>query len=192
MNFIGSKKIETERLLLVPHEIKYEKRLWEILMTEGVYDYYLSIPKKFKDKLLSWEKQEPFYMEKALHSSDKDVFDWCIILKSNNECIGKIDCHKYSENESIRDIGWYIDPKYQGNGYASEAARAMLDYMFNEVEIDKIVTGAAINNPASWKIMEKFGFNRCGTKLVKYTFIDDDVEIYNYEITREEYNNRKK
>ena len=35
--------------------------------------------------------------------------------------------------ENIRDVGWYIDPKYQGMGYATEVATAMIDFMFNEV-----------------------------------------------------------
>ena len=192
MKYIGSKLIETPRLLLTPHKKEYQKRLWEILMTKGVYDYYLSIPKKFKDGLLSWDKQEPFYMKKVDNALNNDIFDWCIILKENNECIGKIDCHKIGEDESIRDVGWYIDPKYQGKGYASEAAKYMFDYMFYEVDINKIETGANINNPASWKIMEKYGFRRIGTRKVNYTFIDGESDIYCYEITKEEYINKGK
>lgn len=64
----------------------------------------------------------------------------------------------------------------------------MIDYMFNEVCIDKIETSAAIENPASWKIMEKFGFRRLNkTKLIKYTIQTKKTECYCYEITKEEY-----
>ena len=60
--------------------------------------------------------------------------------------------------------------------------------MFEEVEINKIITGAATDNPASWKIMNKLGYVKLPeTKLVQYTYQDELVEIYTYEITKEQY-----
>lgn len=197
MNLIGSKTIETERLILKPQTMQEQKRLWEILMIPEVNKVYLTTPAKFRDKLKDWSKQEPFYEEKIKHANDNDVFEWSIFLKDTNECIGKIDYHEYSKEDndindlSIRGVGWYIDPKHQGKGYGTEAARHTLKYMFEEVEITKIITGAAIDNPASWKIMDRLGYNKLPeTKLVTYTYLDDPVEIYTYEITREQYLNR--
>jgi RimJ/RimL family protein N-acetyltransferase len=64
----------------------------------------------------------------------------------------------------------------------------MIDYMFNECEIDEIITGAAIINPASWKIMEKLGFERLPeTRMIDYTFMDEPVEDYQYHLTKEMY-----
>ena len=68
-------------------------------------------------------------------------------------------------DSSIRGIGWYIDPKYQQKGYATEAAEAMIKYLFEEVKINSIQTKAAVNNIASWKIMEHLGFKRLPEKL---------------------------
>ena len=69
--------------------------------------------------------------------------------------------------------------------------------MFTECEIDEIRTGAAIQNPASWMIMEKFGFLRLDkTKMVEYTYADEQVEDYQYYLTRQMYlenkNHKKK
>ena len=72
---------------------------------------------------------------------------------------------------------------------------AIPDYMFNECEIKEIKTGAAIVNPASWKIMEKFGFEKLDTtKMVQYTYLDEPTEDYQYRLTREMYleNNKNK
>ena len=64
----------------------------------------------------------------------------------------------------------------------------MIDYMFNEVDINEIRTGAAIVNPASWMIMEKLGFIRQDkTKMVQYTFLDEPVEDYSYILTKEQW-----
>ena len=79
-------------------------------------------------------------------------------------------------------------PKFKGNGYGNEAAQAMMDYMFTECEIDEIRTGAAIQNPASWIIMEKFGLLRLDkTKMVEYTYVDEPVEDYQYYLTKQMY-----
>ena len=60
--------------------------------------------------------------------------------------------------------------------------------MFLECDINAIITGAAICNPASWKIMERLGFERQEqTKMVQYTFVDELVEDYSYVMTREKY-----
>ena len=187
MNYLGSKTLETERLVLKAGTMKEQKRLWEILMIPEVNRYFLSVPIKFREKLKSWEKQEQFYEEEMKHALDTDVFKWSIFLKDTGECIGRITCQEaHDEDESIidpaiRGVGWLIDPKYQNKGYATEAAKAMIAFMFKECKIKKIITGAAIGNPASWKVMEKLGFKRQEeTKMVQYTFLDKETEIYLY------------
>lgn len=96
-------------------------------------------------------------------------------LKGTNTVIGQITCQpKDNEPENIRDVGWFIDPNYQGQGYATEAAVAVLDFMFNEVEITDIQTSAAEINSGSWRIMEKLGFEFVGIKKSSY-FKDDEI-----------------
>ena len=192
MKYLGSKTLETDNLVLKAQTMNEQKRIWEILMIPEVNRYYLVVPVKFRDKLTDWNKQEKFYIESMEHANDKNVFKWSIFLKDTNECIGIITCHDVVidgvSNDSIRDVGWMIDPKYQGKGYGTEAARVMLDFMFNECEIEKIETGAAVSNPASWKIMEKLGFIRNKqTKNVQYTFLDELTELYLYTLTKEQY-----
>lgn len=195
MNKIGTKEIETDRLILKVPTMKEQKRLWEILMIPDVNRYYLGIDKKFRDNLLSWDKQESFYKEKVENATDSDKFEWSIFLKGTNEVIGQINSHVSSkENYGIHDdnvmsVGWFIDPKYQGQGYATEAALAMIKYMFEEVGITSFKTSACVNNPASWKVMEKIGFIRNNEKTLynEYTFVANPVESYIYELTYEQY-----
>ena len=202
MKNLGSKTLETERLILRAQTMDEQKYLWSVLMNPDVNRYYLTVPKKFAEKLKDWDKQEEYYKEDMKHANDPDVFKWSVFIKDTGECIGRVSCHKSSDegyetdNPSIRGVGWYIDPKYKGHGYGYEAAQAMMDYMFNECEIDEIKTGAAIQNQASWKIMEMFGFEKLEeTKMIEYTYVDDPVEDYQYYLTKEMYfenkNNKK-
>ena len=69
----------------------------------------------------------------------------------------------------------------------------MMNYLFSECEISEIKTGAAICNPASWLIMEKFGFVRENeTKMVDYTFVSEPICDYQYYLTRDMYLQKKK
>lgn len=60
--------------------------------------------------------------------------------------------------------------------------------MFWEVGINEIRTRVAIINPSSWNTMEKLGFKRLDeTMIVKYTYLDDEIEIYLYNMNRSDY-----
>ena len=194
MNYLGSRTLETKRLILKAQTMEEQRRLWEILMIPEVNRYFLTVPSKFRDKLKDWLKQEEFYKEEMKHATDNDVFKWSIYLKDSGKCIGRVDCHEASVEDnsitspSIRGVGWIIDPIYQGKGYGTEAAKAMIDYMFMLCDIEMIITGAATCNPSSYKIMERLGFEKEEElKQIWYTFLDEPVDIYSYIMTKERY-----
>ena len=195
MNLIGSKAIETERLILRSSMMEEQKRLWEILMIPEVNKWYLTSGKKHaSDKeYWTWENQEKFYKSKVDKSQKPDVFCWSIFLKETKEVIGQVSAQEKGEDITIRDVGWFIDPKYQGKGYATEAAKAMIDYMFNEVEINEISSGAVKDNTASCRIFEKLGFTKIGEadEESPYTFYDGILTFSKYGLTKEYYFNYK-
>lgn len=201
MKNISIKNFETERLLIKKPTMDEQFTLWNILRDENVNRYYFPTPDRifiknglnkdnivdlkqarriFTEQLNDWERQQPFYEKKinSINSEDNSQkFTWSIFLK-NGEPIGQITIQpndEYPENPAIRDIGWFINPKYQGQGLGTEAAIEVLKFMFDEVEIEQIITSAAIDNPSSWRIMEKLGFERTGEK--QSTYYDDDDNI---------------
>ena len=182
MNLLGSKNLETDRLILRKTEEEDLKKLWKILCDRDISRLYLTC--KIND---NWEDEKKWQYKKLEKASNSDVFCWTIVRKDNNEVIGQITVQE-SDNpdKSIRDIGWFISKSNHRKGYAYEAASKVLKYMFNEVKINKIVTSVAIINPASWKLMEKLGFKRLDTTHKnKYFFVEEPVESYEYVL--EEY-----
>ncbi len=199
MNKIDSKNLYTDRLDIKIPTMEEQHKLWKILVDEDINKYYFPTPDRifvknnlsknniddlkrareiFMQQLSDWERQKSFY-EKKIESiqsqDDSQKYTWSIFLKNTNIVIGQITCQpKDDEPQNIRDVGWFIDPKYQGYGYASEAAVAVLDFMFNEVEITDIKTSAAEINLGSWKIMEKLGFKFVGINQSSY-FKDNEI-----------------
>ncbi len=201
MNLIGSKTIETERLILRSSRMKEQKRLWEILMIPEVNKWYLVGAKKHANNPdhWTWKNQEKFYRSKVLKADNNDVFVWSVFLKTeytnsgHEEIIGQVSAQESGEDITIRDVGWYIDPAYQGKGYATEAAKAMIDYMLKDVEINGISSCAVKDNIASCRIFEKLRFNKVGEVVDEspYTFYNGLLTFSKYELTREDYFNNE-
>lgn len=195
---MNDRNIETERLSLKIPVLEDQYFLWNILKQEIVWQYYMSIPERFnhdrklfQKSLNDWNKQEKFFRMKIDNlDKDSDMYTWTIHLKDGT-VIGQMTVQpnsKYPDNPKIRNIGWYIEPKLQGNGYAYEAARAILDYMFSVVNIDEIQTEANVINIPSWKLMEKLGFVRIGESLSSHYNKDgNQLSQYEYMITKEMY-----
>lgn len=217
MKNISIRDFETDRLLIKKPTTEEQYALWNILRDENVNRYYFPTPdrifvknnlskdkvgdlkqarKIFMEQLNDWKRQQPFYEKKieAINEEDNSQkYTWSIFLKTG-EPIGQITVQpedEYADNPAIRDVGWFINPKYQGNGYATEAASEVLRFMFEEVGIDQIITSAAIVNQGSWRIMEKLGFEKTGEKQSTY-FDDEDniLQSYCYVCNKELFLNR--
>ena len=214
MKQIKIREMETERLILKIPTMSEQKQLWNIVKTEEVNKYYFPTPDRifnkynlskdriddliearniFLEQLNDWERQQPFYEKKIVdinNGENSQMFTWSIFLKDGT-IIGQMTVQPselYPNNPEVRDVGWFIVPNYHKKGYATEAAKAILDFMFNEVEIEKILTSAAIINPGSWRIMEKLGFTYSGNK--SSTYLDENnnrVDCCCYSITKKEY-----
>jgi ribosomal-protein-alanine N-acetyltransferase len=182
MNYLGSKTLETKRLILHKTEEKDLKELWNILCLEEVNKYYLITKINF-----DWEEDKKWQYKKLENSSNNDVFCWTIEIKETEEIIGQISLTKTQEKD-VFNIGWFIEPTFQKKGYAYESALEVLKFMFLEVEIKSIKTCAAIVNPSSWQLMEKLGFKRLKTtSFIKYTFVEDKVKCLNYSLTKNDF-----
>jgi RimJ/RimL family protein N-acetyltransferase len=217
MNKVDSKNLYTERLDLRLPSMNEQNRLWEILTDEKVNQFYFptfnwiftsnNLSKNniddlkrartiFLKKLCDWGRQKQFYEQKVISANnqeDKNKFTWSIFLKNTDTVIGQITCQpKDDEPEDIRDCGWFIDPSYQQQGYAFEAAEAVFDFMFNDVEISEIKTSAADINRGSWRIMEKLGFVYDGEYQSTYYYGDEILMAKKYYGNKDLFLNRPK
>lgn len=135
MEYLGSKVLEIENLILRPTREEDLKPIWEILYDIEVSKFYLVGKFNF-----DWEKEKEWQHKKLLKANNNDTFIWSVILKSQNKCIGQASCQlSYNEEgnanpDSIRDVGWFLDSNYHSMGFGGELSYAMINYMFNEVE----------------------------------------------------------
>lgn len=185
MKYLGSKTLETKRLILRKTEEQDLKVLWEILLKKEVSKYYLT--SKINK---NWEEEKKWQYKKLDRAGDPHTFIWTLVRKEDHKILGQIS-FKEKENES-KDIGWFLDIPYQRQGYMKEAAEEVLKYMFLEAGISSINTSAAIENPSSWKLMESLGFqDQKKTRKEKYTLLEEEVDCKEYICTKDDFLERK-
>ncbi len=106
---------------------------------------------------------------------------WAVNLKATNEFIGWCGLkHLASLNEI--DLGYRFFENHWGKGYATESAKAVLNYGFNTRKLKVIVARAAIENINSVNVLRKIGMKfekedvEHGDKIFKYRLTDKDFQ----------------
>ncbi len=103
------------------------------------------------------------------------------------EMIGSIGITITSEYDFKGELGYKIGSRWWNQGYSSEAARAVIDYMFRHTDIERMDSFCAVENPASRKVMEKIGMHHEGILRHYYKTRDGFHDCTLYGITRNEW-----
>lgn len=82
-----------------------------------------------------------------------------IFLLDKNIFIGCCGLRPYNIEEAIYEFGFYLKPDYWGKGYAYEAAKKIISYAIDTVDISNIYAGHHPDNIASKKALERLGFS---------------------------------
>jgi RimJ/RimL family protein N-acetyltransferase len=98
-------------------------------------------------------------LQNSYQPFEKDkVFELAVERKEDGKVIGLLGliCQDHRQGE----IGWALGVEYRGQGYATEAARALMDYGFNSLGLHRIHADTSSDNLASWRIMERLGMRQ--------------------------------
>jgi len=82
------------------------------------------------------------------------------------------------------ELGYWLGVPFWGRGYATEAARALIDYAFAELRHEVLSSGARVSNPASRRVLEKCGFQWTGVQLCRIRAINSAAPIDRFRLDR--------
>lgn len=88
------------------------------------------------------------------------------------------------EVEGVPELGYCYGVDHWGKGYATEAARAAIDYAFEEFSIERMTSGARVLNPASRHVLEKCGFNWTGVELNRFLALGSSTPVDCFKLER--------
>jgi RimJ/RimL family protein N-acetyltransferase len=82
------------------------------------------------------------------------------------------------------EVGYWIGAPYWGQGYATEALHAVIDYAFTDLGHEALQAGARVTNPASRRVLEKCGFQWTGVGLYRIRAINSSAPIDRFRLER--------
>ena len=82
------------------------------------------------------------------------------------------------------EVGYWLGAPYWGNGYATEAMHAVIDYAFTDLGHEALQAGARVTNPASRRVLEKCGFQWTGAGLLRIRAISSSAPIDRFRLDR--------
>ena len=148
MDFNPKSIIETERLIL------------RFMRKEDTHDIFVNINhdkdvlEYFIDKYR--ETEEEMTLDKTInYCLENERYLFAIELKDTHEVIGMIlQCSTPNSVFNTSEIGYAIGKRHWNKGYATEALKAMIDFLFS-LKIHKVVVSYLIGNDASKRVIEK-------------------------------------
>jgi ribosomal-protein-alanine N-acetyltransferase len=184
-------ELNTKRLILRDFVSEDAERLAECRTDERYWRYYdrpadvAAQAREHVEMFVAWQKAQP-----------RAHFQLAITLKTTGMLIG--DCGlrvrdqvSYGAEASEADIGYELDPAYWGNGYATEAARRIVDFGFRELGLRRVWTYCVADNAESWRVMERLGMRREGRLESNVSLDGRMADTLLYAILAEEWELRR-
>lgn len=183
MNHLGTKRIETPRLVLRPF-VKED--------APAMYRNWASDPEV--TKFLSWPTYKTVDTAHEILNiwvpryADNTFYQWAIELKELGEVIGSISAVNVDERVDSVEIGFCIGKPFWGQGIMTEAFQAVIDFLFGEIGVQRIEAGHDPNNPASGVVQRKCGLKYEGTFRRKIRSNQGITDVAWHAILKEEWN----
>ena len=104
------------------------------------------------------------------------------LIENNHAPIGMVGVD-WREPETP-ELGYWLGVEHWGQGFGTEAARAMIDFTFEEFDVEQLISGARVANPASRNILEKCGFQWSGVELHRFEALGSSTPVDCFRLSR--------
>ena len=141
----------TKRLFMRKPSIEYVDQFYNILKEETVGKWLA------KSRGMSKEEANDYIRNLILHWEQYNFGVWLLFNSETGKLLGHCGLRKVDETDEI-EIMYLLDPDYWGNGYASEAAGASIQYAKETMGVKRVIARVKIANDNSKNLLRKLGF----------------------------------
>ncbi|KAA3660069.1 MAG: N-acetyltransferase [Chloroflexi bacterium] len=171
----------TERLLLRSFLLTDAPRVQKLAGDRAVAEGTFNIPYPYENGMAeAWIRSH----QPAFESGNSVTY--AITLRPTGELLGAIGL-SIKELHQRAELGYWVGVPYWGNGYCSEAARALLAYGFHQLQSNRIYAEHFASNPASGRVMQKIGMTYEGTLRQHMRKWEQFEDMRVYSILQEEF-----
>ena len=127
----------------------------------------------------------PFHEEHAIdfvrHVADSQT-EFAFLIEHNFEAMG-VTSINFREPD-FAEIGYWLGFEHWGQGFGTEAARAVIDFFFEEFAHEQLIAAARVANPTSRNILEKCGFQWTGVELHRFLALGSSSPVDCFRLSR--------
>lgn len=182
MKHLGTKRIETQRLLLRPFTPEDGEAMFRNWASDRSVTKYLTWPTHANPGVSRWVVEDW-----VSHYHEAKFYQWAIVLKDLGEPIGSISVVKMNEEAQWMEIGYCIGKNWWHKGFVSEAMGGVMEFLFTQVGVQRIQARHDPRNPNSGGVMRKCGMTYEGT-LRRWDRNNQGIcDAVVYSILREEF-----
>lgn len=186
MNHIGTKRIETKRLLLRPFSMDDAERMYRNCLANKEVTKFLH----FKPYANVQEVEDRFSTWMRLYENP-DFYHWAITWKKTKEAVGTISLNQLKESTKKASAGYYLKSELWHQGLGTEALSAVLDFAFYEIGLNRVEARHDVKNPYSGAVMRNCGMTYEGTFRQADCNNTGIYDVVQYAVLAEEYDKWK-
>ena len=127
----------------------------------------------------------PYAQEHAVEfvrSLAEEIRNTVFLIECGRAAIGMVGVD-WREPEAP-ELGYWLGVEHWGQGFGTEAARAVIDFTFEEFEVEQLFSGARVTNPSSRNILEKCGFQWIGVELHRFKALGSSTPVDRFKLSR--------
>ena len=121
------------------------------------------------------------------HAAKDTLYQWGVADRTSDEVIGTCTLHAISVPHRRAELGFAVHRALWGRGYASEAARAAVEFAFGEMNLHRLEADVDPRNHASLRCLEKLGFRKEGYARERYHLGGELQDAVLYGLLRSEF-----
>jgi RimJ/RimL family protein N-acetyltransferase len=146
---MSCRRLETERLILRPPEASDIPAFVPLIGNYEVAKNLSRVPHPYE------ESDAHTFLEKAeaARAAGTD-FNFAITRKDDGAYMGACGVHL---KDGAFEFGYWLGQPYWGQGFATEAARRLVTFAFDDLKVPRLVAGWFHDNPASGRVLAKLG-----------------------------------
>lgn len=171
--------LETERLILRRPTLADVKAIARLANDRRIAENTRHLPHPY-----SQDHAIKFVRSSA--SDNETVF----LIENNHTPIGMVGID--ARQSDTPELGYWLGLKHWGQGFATEAARAVIDFTFEEFDVEHLMSGARVVNPSSRNVLEKCGFQWSGVELHRFEALGSSSPVDRFRLTRSVWSSLKR
>jgi len=176
VNFSPFPMLKTDRLILRKLSLDDAEEIFFLRSNDMVNKYIDRHKAKDIDEVIA------FINKVNIGVANNNWLYWAICFKDNPKLVGTICLWNLNEDENKAEVGYELNPEYQGKGIAKDSLSMVVDFGFNTLQIDKIEAYTHKENLTSTKLLEKFNFVRDPHEESKIDFTVENPNTVVYSL----------